>query len=149
MKNQFCNHTPIGENIKEVTNELRLLQNVHLLACDINDVKVILDGATNNMLVESFGNGSGRLSKALKDAVTHCCKIAKGYDSFSANKLLLQVKYNSLSPLLDKEVKEIRTFMDMFEKKDRFFTSVSIDYKNRMNGNTIIIRILASNLTLK
>ena len=43
MKNLFCSHTPSEENIKEVANELGLFQNVHLLACDINDVKVILN----------------------------------------------------------------------------------------------------------
>ena len=47
MKNLFCSHTPSEENIKEVANELGLFQNVHLLACDINDVKVILNGATS------------------------------------------------------------------------------------------------------
>ena len=50
MKNLFCSHTPSEENIKEVANELGLFQNVHLLACDINDVKVILNGATNYIL---------------------------------------------------------------------------------------------------
>ena len=54
MKNLLCNHTPIEENRKEVANELGLLHNVHLLACDINDVKVILNGATNYILVEAW-----------------------------------------------------------------------------------------------
>lgn len=54
MKNLFCSHTPSEENIKEVANELGLFQNVHLLACDINDVKVILNGATNYILVEGM-----------------------------------------------------------------------------------------------
>lgn len=66
MNNQFCNHTPTEEDIKEVANKLGLLRNVHLLACDINDVKVILNGATNYILVEGRGNGSGRLSNALE-----------------------------------------------------------------------------------
>ena len=79
MKNLFCSHTPSEENIKEVANELGLFQNVHLLACDINDVKVILNGATNYILVEGMGNGSGRLSNALEDAVIQCCGIAKAY----------------------------------------------------------------------
>lgn len=148
MKNQFCNHTPIGENIKEVTNELGLLQNVHLLACDINDVKVILNGATNNMLVESLGNGSGRLSKALKDAVTHCCKIAKGYDSFSANKLLLQVKYNSDKPLLVEELEEVHAFMDMFEKEVHLITNMAVDNET-VKDDAVIVRFLATNLALK
>ena len=92
MKNLFCSHTPSEENIKEVANELGLFQNVHLLACDINDVKVILNGATNYILVEGMGNGSGRLSNALEDAVIQCCGIAKGFNLFSADKLLLHIE---------------------------------------------------------
>ena len=54
MKNLFCSHTPSEENIKEVANELGLFQNVHLLACDINDVKVILNGATNYIWLKAW-----------------------------------------------------------------------------------------------
>ena len=106
MKNLFCSHTPSEENIKEVANELGLFQNVHLLACDINDVKVILNGATNYILVEGMGNGSGRLSNALEDAVIQCCGIAKGYNLFSADKLLLHIECNSVKPLLAEELWE-------------------------------------------
>ena len=63
--------------MKKLSNELGLLHNVHLLACDINDVKVILDGAPNFILVEGIGNGSGRLSNAIEDAVIRCCGTAK------------------------------------------------------------------------
>ena len=115
MKNLFCSHTPSEENIKEVANELGLFQNVHLLACDINDVKVILNGATNYILVEGMGNGSGRLSNALEDAVIQCCGIAKGYNLFSADKLLLHIECNSVKPLLAEELEDVHTFMDMFE----------------------------------
>lgn len=148
MKNLFCNHTPTEEDIKEVANELGLLQNVHLLACDINDVKVILDGATNYILVEGMGNGSGRLSNALEDAVIQCCRTAKSYKLFSANKLLLHIEYNSDKPLLVEELEEVHTFMDMFEKEIHLITDMAVDNENA-NGDTIIVRILASNLMFK
>ena len=69
MKNLFCSHTPSEEDIKEVANELGLFRNYHLTACDFGDVKFILNGATNYILVEGMGNGSRRLSNALEDAV--------------------------------------------------------------------------------
>ena len=63
MKNHFYHHAPTEEDIKEVADELGLFRNVHhLLACDINDVKVIMSGAANFILVEGIGNGSERLS---------------------------------------------------------------------------------------
>ena len=133
MKNLFCSHTPSEENIKEVANELGLFQNVHLLACDINDVKVILNGATNYILVEGMGNGSGRLSNALEDAVIQCCGIAKGYNLFSADKLLLHIECN--------------TFMDMFEKEIHLITDMVVDNEN-LKGDTLIVRLLATNLAL-
>ena len=93
MKNHFYHHAPTEEDIKEVADELGLFRNVyHLLACDINDVKVIMSGAANFILVEGIGNGSGHLSNALKDAVIQCCGIAKAYNLFSADKLLLRIE---------------------------------------------------------
>ena len=147
MKNLFCSHTPSEENIKEVANELGLFQNVHLLACDINDVKVILNGATNYILVEGMGNGSGRLSNALEDAVMQCCGIAKGYNLFSADKLLLHIECNSVKPLLAEELEDVHTFMDMFEKEIHLITDMVVDNEN-LKGDTLIVRLLATNLAL-
>ncbi len=148
MNNQFCNHTPTEEDIKEVANKLGVLRNVHLLACDINDVKVILNGATNYILVEGRGNGSGRLSNALEDAVIQCCGIAKGVNLFSADKLLLHIEYNSEKPLLAEELEDVHTFMDMFEKEVHLITDMVVDNENAKD-DTVIVRILATNLALK
>lgn len=144
MKNLFCNHTPSEEDIKEAANVLGLFRNLHLLACDINDVKVILNGATNYILVEGIGNGSGRLSNAIEDAVIRCCGIAKAYNLFSADKLLLHLEYNSGKPLWVEELEEVHTFMDMFEKDIHFITDMAID-NEKMKGDTIVVRILATN----
>ncbi len=149
MKNLFCSHTPTEEDIKEVADDLGLFRNVHhLLACDINDVKVIMSGAANFILVEGIGNGSGRLSNAIEDAVIRCCGIAKPYNLFSADKLLLHIEYNSEKPLLVEELAEVNTFVDMFEKEIHLVTGMAID-NEKVKGDTIIVHILATNLALK
>ncbi|MDD3387494.1 MAG: hypothetical protein PHU58_03390 [Prevotella sp.] len=148
MKNQFCNNTPNEEDIKEAANKLGIFRYVHLLTCDIYDVKVILNGATNYILVEGMGNGSGRLSNALEDAVIQCCRTAKAYKLFSADKLLLHIEYNSDKPLLVEELEEVHTFMDMFEKEVHLITDMAVDNET-VKDDAVIVRILATNLALK
>lgn len=54
MKNHFYHHAPTEEDIKEVADELGLFRNGHhLLACDINDVKIMMRSAANFILVEA------------------------------------------------------------------------------------------------
>lgn len=149
MKNHFYHHAPTEEDIKEVADGLGLFRNIHhLLACDINDVKVIMSGAVNFILIEGIGNGSGRLSNAIEDAVIRCCGIAKPYNLFSAEKLLLHIEYNSEKPLLVEELAEVNTFVDMFEKDVHLITDMAIDNEN-VKGDTIIVRILGTNLAIK
>ena len=149
MKNHFYHHAPTEEDIKEAADELGLFRNVHhLLACDINDVKVIMSGAANFILIEGIGNGSGRLSNAIEDAVIRCCGTAKPYNLFSADKLLLHIEYNSEKPLLVDELEDVHTFMDMFEKEVHLITDMVVDNEN-VKGDTIIVRTLATNLAFK
>lgn len=119
-----------------------------MLACDINDVKVILNGSTNYILVEGIGNGSGRLSNAIEDTVIQCCGIAKSYELFSDDKLLLDIEYNSGKPLLAEELENVHTFMDMFEKEVHLITDMAVNNEN-VKGGTLIVRLLATNLALK
>lgn len=149
MKNHFYHHAPTEEDIKEVADELGLFRNGHhLLACDINDVKVMMSSATNFILVEGIGNGSRRLSNAIEYAVIRCCGTAKPYILFSADKLLLHIEYNSEKPLLVEELAEVNTFVDMFEKEVLLITDMAIDNEN-VKGDTIIVYILAINLAIK
>ncbi len=149
MKSHFYHHAPTEEDIKEVADELGIFPNGHhLLACDINDVKVMMSSAANFILVEGIGNGSGRLSNAIEDAVIRCCGTAKPYTLFSADKLLLQIEYNSEKPLLVEELAEVNTFVDMFEKEVLLIIDIAIDNEN-VKGDTIIVRILATNLAIK
>lgn len=95
-----------------------------------------------------MGYGSGRLSNALEDAVIQCCGITKGGNLFSADKLLLHIEYNSEKPLLAEKLEDVHTFMDMFEKEVHLITDMVVDNEN-VKGDTIIVRILATNLALK
>ena len=146
MKNHFYHHAPTEEDIKKVADELGLFRNGHhLLACDINNVKVMMRSVANFILVEGIGNGSGN---AIEDAVIRCCGTAKPYTLFSADKLLLHIEYNSEKPLLVEELAEVNTFVDMFEKEVLLITDMAIDNEN-VKGDTIIVRILATNLAIK
>lgn len=149
MKNHFYHHVPTEEDIKEVADELGLFRNGHhLLACDINNVKVMMRSAANFILVEGIGNDSGRLSNAIEDTEIRCCGTAKPYTLFSTDKLLLHIEYNSEKPLLVDELAEVNTFVDMFEKEVLLITDMAIDNEN-VKGETIIVRILATNLAIK
>ena len=77
-----------------------------------------------------------------------CCGTAKPYNLFSADKLLLHIEYNSEKPLLVDELEDVHTFMDMFEKEVHLITDMVVDNEN-VKGDTIIVRILATNLALK
>lgn len=108
----------------------------------------MMSSAANFILVEGIGNGSGRLSNAIEDAVIRCCGTAKPYNLFSGDKLLLHIEYNSEEPLLVNELEEVHTFMDMLEKEVHLITDMAIDNEN-VKGDTISVRILATNLALK
>ena len=84
---------------------------------------------------------------ALEDAVIQCCGIAKGYNLFSADKLLLHIECNSVKPLLAEELEDVHTFMDMFEKEIHLITDMVVDNEN-LKGDTLIVRLLATNLAL-
>ena len=74
-------------------------------------------------------------------------KIAKGYNLFSADKLLLHIECNSVKPLLAEELEDVHTFMDMFEKEIHLITDMVVDNEN-LKGDTLIVRLLATNLAL-
>ena len=93
-----------------------------------------------------MGNGSRRLSNALEDAVIRCCEIAKAYNLFSADKLLLHIECKSEKPLLVEEIENVNTFMAMFEKAVRHTIDMVVD--NDVKDDTVIVRILATNLAL-
>lgn len=46
------------------------------------------------------------------------------------------------------ELEDVQTFMDMFEKEVHLITDMVVDNEN-VKGDTIIVRILATNLALK
>ena len=64
-----------------------------------------------------------------------------------ADKLLLHIECNSVKPLLAEELEDVHTFMDMFEKEIHLITDMVVDNEN-LKGDTLIVRLLATNLAL-
>ena len=54
---------------------------------------------------------------------------------------------NSVKPLLAEELEDVHTFMDMFEKEIHLITDMVVDNEN-LKGDTLIVRLLATNLAL-
>ena len=111
MKNQFL-EKPTEDNIKE-TGELFCLRDA-VIALDANDVKDIMGGADNAIVLTGRATGSNRLADAIEDAVLHTCSMAKGYDLFSADKVLLYMVCPKSQPMLMSENEATRTFVEMF-----------------------------------
>ena len=111
MKNRFF-EKPTEDNIKE-TGELFFLRNA-VIALDGNDVKDVMAGADNAIVLTGRATGSNRLADAIEDTVLHTCSVAKGYDLFSADKVLLYMVCPKSQPMLMSENEATSTFVEMF-----------------------------------
>ena len=101
-----------------------------LISFDIADIRAIAKEAYNVVLLEGYANGSCRISDSIEDAIIKICTVAKGFDLFSANKIFVHLSYN---------------------KKEPIHTSVmwGLSYDNNIADETVIARLIASNLKLK
>ena len=64
-------------------------------------------------------------------------------ENSSKTSVILEIKYMNTS-----STKSMMNIMDMFEKEIHLITDMAVDNENA-NGDTIIVRILASNLIFK
>ena len=74
MKNSFF-EKPTEDNIKE-TGELFCFRDA-VIALDGNDVKDVMTGADNAIVLTGRATGSNRLADAIEDAVLHTCSWQK------------------------------------------------------------------------
>lgn len=116
-----------------------------IVKCDVNDIMFIMKEANNIVMTKSVGSGQGRFRNAINDAVLRCQVIAKDYNPFSAEKVLLVIGYNSRRPLSMEEFIEISTFTDMFDNKIIPVIGMYINDRN-IDQDSIIINMLATNL---
>ena len=142
MKNQFL-EKPTEDDIMEIGKQFLLRDAV--IAIDSSDIRDILEGAENAIVLTGKASGSNRCADAIEDAVLHTCSVANGYDFFSANKGLLYIYSPKESPMLMSENEAINTFVGMFHHNIMLKWGLS----EKENIHDMVITIIASNLKMK
>ena len=115
-----------------------------ILRVDIVDVKTVINDADNVILLS--GNATNKMSTAdaIGDAVLHTCSIAKGYDLFTAEKLLVLISYSKAHPMLVTEIAAaVQQFFEMFPSPTTYIWGIA---ENDCDNGVITAQIIASNL---
>lgn len=142
MKNRFFEH-PNESNIKETGEHFCLHDAV--IAIDNSDVRELMDGAENAIVLSGKATGINRCGDAIEDAVLHTCSIASDYDLFSANKVIIFIICPKDNPMLMSENEAINTFIQMFHQN----ISCKWGLAEKSNIHEMRIMIIASNLQKK
>ena len=111
MKNLFFEN-PNDADIKEI-GEIFYLHDA-IIPIDSSDIKEVLEGAGNAIVLHGKATGHNRCADAIEDAVLHTCAIAKDYDLFSANSVVIYIRSPKQEPMLMSENEAINTFVQMF-----------------------------------
>jgi len=142
MKNRFW-IKPTEDDIKEIGAIFNLQDAV--IALDALDVREVMDGADNTILLCGKATGNNRCADAIEDAVLHTCGVAREFDLFRANKILLYIISPKNSPMLMSEMESVNTFIQMFPPD----TQCRWGLGEKENINETKIVIVASNLKEK
>ena len=88
MKNQF-----IINPSEDVMFDAEKIYGVKhgIIQVGVEDLKAVIDKAENVILLEGKANGRHRTANAIEDAVLHTCSVAREYDLFTADKVLLLI----------------------------------------------------------
>lgn len=81
---------------------------------DFNDVKTVLKDGGVAIMSTGYGEGEGRVSKAIKDALDS--PLLNNNDIFNSKKVLFVITYSPTSELMMNEMDEIHDFMSKFGK---------------------------------
>ena len=142
MKNLFFEN-PNDEDIKEIGDIFYLRDAI--IPIDTSDIKEVLEGADNAIVLHGKATGRNRCADAIEDAVLHTCFVAKGYDLFSASNVVIYFSSPKQEPMLMSENEAINTFVQLFSPATQWRWGVeesegTIDMK---------VTIIASNLKKK
>ena len=143
MKNQFILN-PTNDVVLDAEQYFSLKNG--FINIGVEDLKKVITGAGNVIMLEGRAKGRSRVADAIEDAVSHTCSIAKDYDLFSADKVLVQISANKDHPLLMSELSDMPQFAEMFAPNTPFVWGIS---ESGGNGDTVTARIIASNIAHK
>ncbi|GHT34469.1 cell division protein FtsZ [Bacteroidia bacterium] len=107
---------------------------------DFADVNTTLRNGGVALMSNGYGEGDDRFNVAINDALTS--PLLNNNDVFKAKKLLFNLASSSEAKLRIRELKEVRTFMDGFDK-----TSIHVKWGTSIDdslGGQLKITILAS-----
>lgn len=117
-----------------------------IVTVGVEDIHVVISGADNVIILEGNASGKGRMACAIEDAVLKTCQVAKGYDLFSADSVLLDFTYPEGYPLMMVEMDAVTTFAEMFLKDTHFIWGISSEAREK---NDVKVRIIARNIKKK
>ena len=142
MKNLFFEN-PNDEDIKEIGDIFYLRDAI--IPIDTSDIKEVLEGADNAIVLHGKATGRNRCADAIEDAVLQICFVAKGYDLFSASSVVIYISSPKQEPMLMSENEAINTFVQLFSPATQWRWGLedsddTIDMK---------VTIIASNLKKK
>ena len=138
MKNRFIEY-PNENNIKEIGEYFCLHDAV--IAIDSSDVKEIMDGAENTIVLSGKATGSNRCGDAIEDAVLHTCSVVCDFNLFTANKFIIFILCPKDVPMLMSENESINTFVQMFRQNNIFKWGLAV----KEHIHYMHIMIIASN----
>lgn len=106
---------------------------------DFNDVKTVLKDGGVAIMSTGYGEGEGRVTKAINDALNS--PLLNNNDIFNSKKVLFVITYSPTSELMMNEMDEIHDFMSKFGKD--FETKWGL-YEDSDLGSKIKFTILAT-----
>lgn len=106
---------------------------------DFNDVKTVLKDGGVAIMSTGYGEGEGRVTKAINDALNS--PLLNNNDIFNSKKVLFVITYSPTSELMMNEMDEIHDFMSKFGKD--FETKWGL-YEDSNLGSKIKFTILAT-----
>lgn len=118
-----------------------------IISVDIEEIREVISGADNVLILVGKGTGKNRVSNAVEDAVLHTCATAPSYDLFSADKVIVQLSYSDSHELLLIEASELIQFTEMFKSDTTFFWGISSS--KTTTSSDITANIIAANIKQK
>ena len=92
---------------------------------DFADVKTILKDGGVAVMSSGLGSGDNRVSKAIEDALNS--PLLNNNDVFKAKKILLNISFGSLQPMMTRELKDIHNFMSKFDSEIEVIWGTALD----------------------
>ena len=142
MRSKFYIH-PSDDIIVDVDHMYNIRNGI--INVGVEDVHAVVSGAENVIVLTGKGNGSNRVSNAIEDAVLQTCRVANGYNLFSADKIIVNFIYPQNDPLTLIVVDGILQFAEMFKETTSFLWGIS---ETKSASIYVKVEIIASNLKL-